>query len=312
MRGRRLWTWLLCGAAGCSASLPQLGRPAPSSGMAADIAYLASEQLGGREAGSAGGDSAAVFLADRYAQLGLSGAFSNACPPSTRCEPAYLQPFRVGGAEAGNVVVIVRGADPALRGRYVVVGAHYDHLGRSPLRALDRDRGSVIRVGADDNASGTVALLELGRRLAVNQAPLTVVLAHFDAEELGLLGSQEFVDDSPIPLDSVALMINLDMVGRLRGGPLIVEATSGTESFRGLLEGAASGQGLTLDFYQIRRVQTDHLSFARRDIPSITLFTGFHDDYHRATDTADKIDLLGLLRIVNLTEEVVRSVGREG
>jgi Zn-dependent M28 family amino/carboxypeptidase len=141
---------------------------------------------------------------------------------------------------------------------------------------------------------------------------LTVVLAHFDAEELGLLGSQEFVDDSPIPLDSVALMINLDMVGRLRGRPLIVEATSGTESFRGLLEGAASGQGLTLDFSQITRGQTDHLSFARRDVPSITLFTGFHDDYHRATDTADKIDLIGLLRVVNFTEEVIRAVGREG
>jgi Zn-dependent M28 family amino/carboxypeptidase len=152
-------------------------------------------------------------------------------------------------------------------------------------------------------------LLELGRRLAANPAPLTVVLAHFDAEELGLLGSEEFVDNPPIPLDSVELMLNLDMVGRLRDGPLLVETTEGAEAFRGFLENATSGSAFALEFSQIIRGLSDHASFARRGIPSIALFTGFHDDYHRATDTPEKIDLLGLVRIIELAEDIVRSVG---
>jgi Zn-dependent M28 family amino/carboxypeptidase len=279
--------------------------------MAADIAYLASEHLEGRAVGSPGGDTAAVFLADRYAQLGVGGGFGNACSPRTACGAAYLQVFRAAGAQAENVVAMVEGRDPTLRGQYVIVGAHYDHLGRSTRGALDPERGRVLRVGADDNASGTAALLELGRRFATNPAPMTVVFAHFDAEELGLFGSAEFVDNAPMPLDSIVLMLNFDMVGRLRAGPLIAEATAGTDSFRELLQKAASEQNVPLEFAQITRGQTDHLSFARRGIPSVALFTGFHQDYHRATDTADRIDLVGLLRIVDLTEDVVRGVGTD-
>jgi Zn-dependent M28 family amino/carboxypeptidase len=277
--------------------------------VAADIAYLASTHLAGREVGSAGGDTAAVCIADRYLRLGVSGAFDETCSSSAPCEAGFFQQFDAGGLRAENVVAVIRGADPALRGRYVVVGAHYDHLGRSPSRALDRERGQVMRVGADDNASGTAVLLELGRRFAASPAPSTVVLAHFDAEELGLLGSEEFVGNAPIPLDSVGLMLNLDMVGRLRGGPLLVETTEGAEAFRGLLENAARTRGVALESSRIIRGLSDHTSFARRGIPSIALFTGFHDDYHRATDTPEKIDLLGLVSIIELAEEIVRSVG---
>ncbi|MGE3599318.1 MAG: M28 family peptidase [Dehalococcoidia bacterium] len=277
--------------------------------MAADIAFLTNDHLEGREAGSAGGDSTAVFLADRYAQLGVIGAFDAPCSPAPSCIQAYSQVFRVAGMQAENVAALVRGSDPDLRGQYVIVGAHYDHLGRSARGAMDPERGAELRVGADDNASGTAALLQLGQRLAANPAPISVVLVHFDAEELGLFGSEAFVADSPIPLDSIALMLNLDMVGRLRGGHLIAEALAGADRFRGLIEQAALEQNVPVDFSRIERGQTDHWSFVQRDVPAVALFTGFHEDYHRASDTADKLDLLGLARIVDLTEDLVRSVG---
>jgi Zn-dependent M28 family amino/carboxypeptidase len=309
MHRRRGCSWLLLAAAGCATAAPPPSRPAPSSGVAADIAYLASTHLAGREVGSAGGDTAAVFIADRYTRLGVRGAFDEACSSSASCEAGYFQVFDAGGQRAENVVAVIPGANPALRGRYVIVGAHYDHLGRSSSRALDRERGAALRVGADDNASGTAVLLELGRRLAASPAPSTVVLAHFDAEEIGLQGSQEFVDNPPIPLDSVGLMLNLDMVGRLGRGPLLVETSEEAESFRGFLESATSTRGVALEFSQIISGLSDHASFARLGIPSIALFTGFHADYHRATDTPEKIDLLGLVTIIELAEAIVRSVG---
>lgn len=309
MYGRPLCIVLLLGAASCAAPRPHISRPPPFSGMAADLTYLASELLEGREVGSAGGDSAAIFLADRYMQLGVKGAFAGDCAQVGPCGNTYFQAFRAEGMRAENVAVLVEGTDSTLRTRYVIVGAHYDHLGRSTRGALDAERGAALRVGADDNASGTAALLELGRRFVARPAPVSVVLVHFDAEELGLLGSREFVDNSPIPLEAVALMLNLDMIGRLRGASLVAEATAGTEPLRDLLANAASARGLLLEFSGIPEGKSDHLSFARRGVPSVAFFTGFHSDYHRATDTAEKIDLIGLARIVDVTEEVIRRVG---
>jgi len=308
MTARRLCLCLLVGFAACSGSRPMPNRPAPSSGMAADIQYLTDPYLEGRELGSAGGDSAAVFLADRYSQLGVGGVLAAGCSAESSCREAYLQPFRATGVRAENVVAIVVGSDPARRKRYVIVGAHYDHLGRSTLSALDPERGSVLRVGADDNASGTVALLELGRRLAADPAPFTVVLAHFDAEERGLLGSKHFVDNPPIALDSVVMMLNLDMVGRLRGGALIVGVLPESRPVQAHVEAAASARGVSVSFSAgPRESQSDHLSFGRNGVPTVSFFTGFHDDYHRVSDTADRVDLIGVATIVDLVEDLVRS-----
>ncbi len=310
MIARRLSVCLLVGFAACSATRPMPSRPGPSSGMVEDIRYLTDPYLEGRALGSAGGDSAAVFLAERYSQLGVGGAFATtACAPESSCREAYFQRFRATGVRAENVVAIVVGTDPARRNRYVVVGAHYDHLGRSTFGALDPERGSVLRVGADDNASGTVALLELGKRLAADPAPFTVVFAHFDAEERGLFGSEHFVDEPPMALDSVVMMLNLDMVGRLRGGPLTVGILPESEPLRAQVTAAASRGGVSVSFSaRPRESRSDHLSFASNGVSSVSFFTGFHEDYHRATDTADRIDLVGLASIVDLAEVLVRSV----
>jgi len=135
-------------------------------------------------------------------------------------------------------VAMVPGTDPALAGQVVVVGAHFDHLGRSTAGALDPQAGNAIRNGADDNASGTAAVLALARHFAARPARRSIVVANFTAEELGLLGSQWFVEHSPVPLDSIVAMVNFDMVGRLKNDRLIVYGVGTARELRALVDSA--------------------------------------------------------------------------
>jgi len=281
--------------------------PIPPSGVASDVAYLTSPDLEGRAVGSAGGDRAVIFFAERYIGLGLNGGFASSCPDRSNCPQSYVQMFTANHERGENLVATVPGADPTLRGRYVIVGAHYDHLGLSTKGALDPERGSVLRVGADDNASGTAALLELGRRLARNPSAATVLLAHFDAEELGLIGSEVFVKNSPVPLDSIALMINLDMVGRLRRGRLLVEMTALASPYRVVIDSLAKELGIPLQFTRRTAGKSDHSTFANVGVPSMHFFTGLHSDYHRVSDKPEKVDAAGILRIADLVESIVRT-----
>jgi len=211
-----------------SCSNARSGTPAPAVAQAdsarirSDIQFLASEALEGRGTGTAGNDSAAAFAARRYAALGVQAL-----------SPGYLQPFTArsamrahsGGpseARTQNVVAFLPGTDSALRGQTIVIGAHIDHLGRSSVGALDPEAGDAIRNGADDNASGTAAVLELARLLSTTPARRSVLFVNFSGEELGLLGSQYFVEHSPVPVDSIVAMLNFDMVGRMRGDSVIV------------------------------------------------------------------------------------------
>src|SRR6266508_856212 len=147
-----------------------------------DIAYLASDALEGRLTGTPGNDSAAAFIARRYKSLGL-----------TRLSPGYLQPFdalsvedahmgRTEPRHSENVVALLRGTDPVLRNEYVVIGAHFDHLGRSSTYAQDPEAKDAIRNGADDNASGTAAVMELARILSANPPRRSIVFANFSGE----------------------------------------------------------------------------------------------------------------------------------
>lgn len=293
-------------------SAPAPGVVADSMRIRSDIEFLASDALEGRGTGTAGNDSAAAFVARRYAALRLrEGA------------PGYRQPFVARSALAAhgrgpaelptqNVVAILPGADPRLAGQVIVIGAHIDHLGRSPAGALDSDAGDAIRNGADDNASGTAGVLELARLFAARPARRTIVFANFSGEELGLLGSQHFVEHLPVPRDSVVAMLNFDMIGRLRGDSVIVYGTDTAREMTAVLDSAGAGLPLTL-----RRVgdgfgPSDHSSFYARDIPVLHFFTNVHDDYHRATDDAAKVNAAGAARVVTLAERVVRAIDARG
>lgn len=272
---------------------------------------LTSASFGGRSVGTSGADSAVAFLTRRYAQLGLGGAFAS----------SYEQRFVIGplaGAyarlpdttSARNVVAVIPGSDPALRSEYVVVGAHYDHIGLGGFGAGDAQNGPALHPGADDNASGTAAVLELARRLAANPPPRSVVLAHFGTEEVGLVGSQVFVGASPVPLGSVVLMLNLDMVGRLRGDELLVGGLGSGTGLRALVDSAVAPSRLAVIEDESGEGRTDHSSFEARGVAALTFFTGFHPDYHRATDSAERVNVAGLGRIVDVAERVVRAASR--
>jgi hypothetical protein len=206
------------------------------------------------------------------------------------------------------VVGVVPGTDPALRGQYVVVGAHFDHLGRSTQGALDPDSGRAIRNGADDNASGTAAVLELARLLAARPARRSVVFVAFSGEELGLLGSQHFVDHAPVPLDSMQAMLNFDMVGRLRDGKLLVYGVASAAELPAVVDSANRAVGLRVTAIGDGFGPSDHSSFYARGVPVLHFFTDLHDDYHRATDDAPKVNASGTAQVVALAERALRDV----
>jgi Zn-dependent M28 family amino/carboxypeptidase len=203
---------------------------------------------------------------------------------------------------------LIRGTDPALRNQYVVLGAHFDHLGRSTFGALDAERGAEIRNGADDNASGTAAVLELARLLRQRPPKRSVVVVLFSGEELGLLGSQHFVDHSPVPLDSVQAMLNFDMVGRLRNDKLIVYGVATATELDSIVRAANAESPLEISAVGDGFGPSDHSSFYGKNLPVLHFFTDLHEDYHRASDDAPKIALDGVARVVALAERITRAV----
>jgi len=197
-----------------------------------------------------------------------------------------------------NIVGILPGA--ALAQENIVIGAHYDHLGEGHFGTRGPGTEGQIHPGADDNASGTAVLLDLARRMRrlPNRPARTVVFVAFSAEELGLYGSRAFADRSPLAKATKA-MLNLDMVGRLRENRLTVFGTRSSAGFSGLVSADAARLGLTIrESDDVGR--SDHMSFYRKKIPVLHFFTGLHDDYHRPTDTWEKLNIDGMAKVSDL------------
>lgn len=191
----------------------------------------------------------------------------------------------------------------------VVVGAHYDHLGLGQTGSLDPNPDGKIHHGADDNASGVAALLELARALAPRAGTLarSVIFVAFGAEELGTLGSSYFVKEPPLPLERIAAMVNMDMVGRLRDGKLDVHGVGTSPFWRPALEEANRAAGLQLNLRDGGYGPSDHSPFYAAGKPVFFVFTGAHADYHKPSDTADRVDAAGIARVLSLVEQVVVS-----
>jgi hypothetical protein len=287
-----------------------------------DVRYLAGDSLEGRRTGTPGNDSAAAWITRRLSQLGLEPAIAGACASSANgggCDASFGQPFTArpaAAAHAGipadlataNVAGIIRGRDPALRNQYVIVGAHFDHLGRSTFGALDPQNRDEIRNGADDNASGTAAVLELARLLKRRPPARSVLVVLFSGEEYGLLGSQYFVEHSPVPLDSVQAMLNFDMVGRLRDDKLIVYGVATATELPGVVNAANVAPVFRVSAVGDGFGPSDHSSFYARNLPVLHFFTDLHDDYHRASDDAAKINAGGIARIAAYAERITRDL----
>jgi Zn-dependent M28 family amino/carboxypeptidase len=191
---------------------------------------------------------------------------------------------------------------------WIAIGAHYDHLGRGGAgnSLADKEQLNQIHHGADDNASGTAAVLAIGEALSTQARKRNVLIAFWSGEELGLLGSNAFVTKPPVPTDQVAAYLNFDMVGRVTDNKLTVQATGTSATWPKLLEQAnvAAGFDLTLqdDPYQ----PTDVSSFNGVGVPSLAFFTGAHQEYHKPSDTAEKINYEDLDRVVDFAAAIVK------
>ncbi|HSD50711.1 MAG TPA: M28 family peptidase [Candidatus Methylomirabilis sp.] len=210
---------------------------------------------------------------------------------------------------AWNVIGLLQGTDPTLRDQVVVVGAHYDHLGDGGETSLAPSRYGEVHPGADDNASGVAGVIGLARLIAAaGGARRTVVFVAFAGEEMGLLGSAQYVGDPPVPLGGTVAMLNMDMIGRLRENRLYVFGVDTGKEFREALEAANRDTGLRLTFSGDGYGPSDHTPFYAKDRPVLFFFTGPHEDYHRPSDTPDKINAAGMERVLRLIAGVLRSV----
>jgi aminopeptidase YwaD len=199
-----------------------------------------------------------------------------------------------------NVIGVVPGHDPTRASEAMVVGAHYDHVGRS---------GGAVYPGADDNASGTAVVLELARAFATaGGASRTLVFVLFSGEEIGLLGSRHYVRNPTVPIERTVAMINFDMVGRLGDRPLGVGGVATGGGLKAVVDDAGRQLGIGLGDRDAPGDASDHAPFDKAGVPVLFFHTGAHPDYHRPTDTADKIDTDGLARVAAVAARVIEAV----
>ncbi|MCR4316686.1 MAG: M28 family peptidase [Planctomycetes bacterium] len=259
--------------------------------LRAHVEYLASDELEGRLTGTEGARLAGEYIAKQFEEAGLEPAGDDG---------TWYQNFsgvaQIGFVRGQNVIGVIRGSDEKLKNEYVVIGAHRDHLGRGAPWSFDFPNNDIHN-GADDNASGTSALIEIARAFAGLETPVkrTVIFIAFDAEELGAeMGSSAYVDDPKFPLEDTVFMLNMDMVGRLRNGYIeIVGASTGT-GLREFTEQVFANDDVDLNFLEKMVMNSDHYSFYKHSVPDLYFFTGTHEDYHRATDDVQYVNFEGM------------------
>ena len=230
--------------------------------------------------------------------------------------------------DAYNVIGVIEGRDPQLKREAIVIGAHYDHLGHGGQGSLEAN-STAIHFGADDNASGTSAIIELARRFAKEKDnKRTIIFIAFSGEEEGLLGSKYYVEHPVFPLENTVAMINLDMVGRLKDNKLTIGGIGTAAEMKSLVENTnklpltvSGGMGgkeqwsyaentalFKLQLNEDGFGPSDHSSFYGKKIPVLFFFTGTHLDYHKPSDTADKINYAGLLKITDYIEQIAKQI----
>ena len=248
-------------------------------------------------------------------------------------------------ADAANVVGVLEGSDPSLRNEAIVIGAHYDHLGHGGAGSLAPKEGEIHH-GADDNASGVAGVLELARIFSAQRPRRTLVFMTFSGEEEGLIGSNYYVNHPLVPLANTVAMINMDMIGRMKNRTLTIGGIGTAEEWRSMIESANLLQGMTvttsagsphgsspgggvpivvaangqpvvnsdpakqftLTLNSDGYGPSDHSSFYSKQVPVLFFWTGTHEDYHKPSDTADKINYDDESRIIGVVSRVIQSV----
>jgi hypothetical protein len=212
-----------------------------------------------------------------------------------------------------NVIGYLKGNNPETENKHIILGAHYDHLGMGGLTSSSRKPDTIAaHNGADDNASGVAALIEIAEALALRHVPASnsYLFIAFGAEEMGLLGSKHYVNNPVLPLEEARVMINLDMVGRLRKGQLQVGGVGTARESEEIVNGLVSHDSLVLSTTREGFGASDHSSFYGKDIPVLFLTTGAHTDYHTPEDDIEQINVEGLIAVSDYTSRIAMHIDR--
>ena len=267
------------------AATPVAEAGADYSQLMADLQILSADDMQGRDTGSEGGAKAREYIISRLEALGVAPT------PMGRLQPWEMQGRSPDGPRTWsgtNILGLIPGTK--VTDRYIVVTAHYDHVGV---------RDGHIYNGADDNASGVATMLELARRLKEKPPHMSVLIVALDGEERGLLGARHFVEAPPVPLSRIAMNLNLDMTGRADvDDRLWVTGTHQHPYFRPVLDQVAARANVSLSFGKDRPEDegadnwvnaSDHAAFHRAGVPFLYLGVNFHEDYHRPSDDFERI-----------------------
>lgn len=272
--------------------------------MRQDIAFLSGTQLKGRGFGTPELDRAAEYIAAEFRKAGLR--------PADDAGRSFLQQWENTNGGVGsslalkNVVGILPGSTPGLANEYIVIGAHYDHLGFGWPRVHEGDE-SKLHPGANGNASGVALLLELARLLKEDKSlKRSILFVAFTAKEVGLRGSEHMVSDQKsMPMGRITGMLNLDTVGQLKNNRLYVLGAGSSREWPPILRRAGFDTGIQVTSFPETFGSSDHLSFIKAAIPAIQFFTGEAPEIDRPSDTLDKIDLPGMVSVGRVVKEVL-------
>lgn len=284
------------------------------------ITFLAADELNGREAGTPDEAKAANYIADYFRDFGLEPAGD---------DRTFFQEFTINTALLNNphaseddttgekrlsknVAGLLQGTGDS--DEFIIIGAHYDHLGYGEFGSLYRGEVKRIHNGADDNASGTTGLLELAQYFSENRPSTDILFLAFSGEEMGLLGSAHYANNPTVDLDNALAMINMDMIGRMNEEKkLIIFGVGTAEKWTALVDSANTGN-LNLDLVEDGTGASDHTSFYYKDIPVLHYFTDTHSDYHRPSDDTEYINHNGvalalhhLVRVIVQLDELDKS-----
>ena len=216
-------------------------------------------------------------------------------------------------SRAANIVGLIKSGNREFRDEYIVIGAHFDHVGNGGHSSGSRKPETLtVHPGADDNASGTAGLLELAQKLASQKGRLkrSILFIGFDAEEKGLLGSKYFTENPSVDIRKIKAMINMDMIGRMKDSTFTVGGVGTSPVFENLVDSLSAYKNFKLNKTKPGFGPSDHAPFYSKDIPVLFFFSGFHDEYHTPEDTYKLINLKGQKQILDLVYDVVFNLSR--
>ena len=277
------------------------------------VEFLASQELGGRYPGTAGDTLASDFIVGQLRALKLKPIVK------AKKKKGFFHDFTYGKTvkrTTHNIIAVLPGKDKKLKNEYIVVGSHYDHLGMGGKDSGSRRPDSLgVHPGADDNASGDAVVLQLAKYFKKEGSKRSIVFAFFGAEEQGLVGSKFFLDwmkqddarriNLPAGNKGFVAMVNLDMVGRMRGDAMSVSGTGTSSSFKAMVEEIGGQQHLNIACIPDGYGPSDHASFVAQEIPVLFLTTGGHMEYHTPADVPSTLNYDGMQQTLEFSKQLI-------